>query len=100
MKSLHKNKISIPELKTMLSTASTDPDKAELLNVTFSSFFTDDSDPLQTPTSQIYSSECPENFLCTPINICNLINMLPHNVSPGYDGITLLLLKATAASVA
>lgn len=73
---------------------------SSVLNVTFSSFFMDDSDPLQTPTSPIYSTECPENFLCTPPDIYNLINILPHNVSPGYDGITHLLLKATAASIA
>lgn len=97
MRSLCEKKISIPELQTLLSTASTDPDKVELLNVTFSSFFMDDSDPLQTPTSPIYSTEY---FLCTPPDIYNLINILPHNVSPGYDGITHLLLKATAASIA
>ena len=58
-------------------------------------FFTNDPSLLPPPLS----FPTPDALLCSPESVCDLISSLPTDSSPGFDGITPLLLKSTAVSI-
>ena len=99
MRSLRKNKSPIPVLKSDSTSATSDQDKAELLTLLSLVFFTSNHVSPTPSLPPIVSSEFPEHLLCTPTDICTLIAALPSTSSPGSDGITSSLQKATALSI-
>ena len=58
----------IPVLKSSV-TAASEQDKAELLNLTFSSFFTEDTHSAPDSTPPTFLPTCPDDIPCTPILI-------------------------------
>ena len=100
VRSLRKSKSTIPNLSTPVSSASTDKDKANLLNQAFTSFFSPTS-PSSLDISQLSTdpTQIPDSHLCSPAKICQLIANLPNNTSPGPDNISSLLLKSTASAI-
>ena len=99
VRSIKRNKTPIPILKSDSKSAISNQDKANLLNTTFSSFFSANlSNPLLTPPP-FEPSDCSKHLLCTPANVCTLTAALPTDTSPGSDGITSFLLKATTYSI-
>ena len=86
--------LSSPNSPPILS----DPDKASLINSTFSSLFTTDPSPLVNP-SPLDPSLCPDDLLCSEEEVDQLISDLPSNTSCCLDGISSFLLKSTALSI-
>ena len=97
VRSLRKSPSSIPDLKSPPSTVSSDIEKANLLNTTFSNFFTRDSST--QPLLPHCLSQIPEDLLCPPETVASLISSLQNSPSPGPDNITAFLLKASAYAI-
>ena len=100
VRSLRRSNDPIPPLKPTNSTmiATLNVDKANSLNEAFADVFIKDQPPSALPTLQP-SSVCSENLLCSRASILDLISTLPIHTSCGQDGITSLLLRATAYSI-
>ena len=75
-----------------------DPDKASLINSTFSSLFTTDPSPLINPLL-LDPSLCPDDLLCSEEEVAQLISDLPSNTSCCLNGISSFILKSTALSI-
>ena len=95
VRSLRKNKDSIPTLISNSTTFASDVQKAQILSDTFSN----NSCPPLLPHITEHSF-CPNDFLCSTDEIISLINSLPNRTSCGPDGISSIMLKYTAPSVA
>ena len=100
VRSLRKSKCPIPKLSSSDSSASSNSNKANLLNQAFTSFFSSDPTPLPDPSSLLYNSALiPDSNLCSQLKVLQLISALPLNTSPGPDGISSLLLKSMASTI-
>ena len=78
--------------------------KAEMLNTFFSNCFNTCLPPLSVEDQDIYananSADCPSEFLCTEDDVLDLLLSLDTTKANGPDGISALMLKATAPSIA
>ena len=101
VRSLHRTQDSIPDLVSDQSGTrmSSNQDKCNLLNKTFTNFFTRDSTPQTFLPPLNSTSPCSEDLLCSEDTVIDLISSLPLNTSPGPDGIPSILIKATAHSI-
>ena len=103
IKYLKKTSSQIPTLKIGATEASSNIDKASLLNEMFSKNFNDALPPLSELDRQCFladpSSPPPEDILCTEQEIFNLLIALDTNKASGPDGISGKMLKGTAISI-
>ena len=93
MRYLKKNKSScqIPTLKKSTSEASTDLEKATMLNAVFSENFNRSIPPLSQTDYQNFrtnSAVCPDHLLCNEDEVLSLILSLDTHTSSGPDGIS------------
>ena len=97
VKFLNKKQKSIPTLIVGDTTASTDREKANLLNSFFHSCFNTSHLPINSP---IESSTIPSTeLLCTEEEVFDLLMSLDVSKANGPDGISARMLKFTAASI-
>jgi hypothetical protein len=73
--------------------------KATLLNEVFEKNFNTQIPPLTTDIIPAEPSECPENLLCSEDDILEIILSLDTNKASGLDGISVRMLKETAATI-
>ena len=98
---LNKKTSSIPTLTTSASTATTDREKAELLNAHFSSCFNNSLPPIAADyASTPISSEFPEGLRCTEDEVRKLLSTIDPSKASGPDCISARMLKSTAMSIA
>ena len=98
---LNRKESSIPTLSTGDITASTNPEKAELLNEYFSSNFNSAVPALDycsIPTA--LPDDCPDEILCTEEDVFALLSTLDCSKASGTDDISARMLKMTAFSIA
>ena len=104
IKYLKKTSSQVPTLKNGATEASSNTDKASLLNEIFSKNFNDALPPLSELDCQCFladpSSPPPEDILCTEQEIFNLLIALDTNKASGPDRISGKMLKGTAVSIA
>ena len=100
IKYLNKNKPSIPTLVQDSTVAHSDTEKANLLNAYFRSCFNPSHPPL-SPNEQFHRclSEC-EDISCCEQEVYKLLTKLDQSKASGEDGISAIMLKNTAASIA
>ena len=104
-KYLTKQSTSIPVLKDDYgNTIQDDTEKAELLNNFFSKCLNRSVSPLDETDclnlGQPNSDECPEQLLCSEEEVLQMLLTLDTTKSNGPDGLSALMLKATATSIA
>ena len=87
---------ALPTLISDNITATTNLDKANLLNATFASNF---NSVLPGPTLDDIPSECPIEFLCTEDEVYGLLSTLDTTKANGHDDISAKMLKETALSI-
>ena len=97
VKFLNKKQKSIPTLTLGDTTASTDREKANLLNSFFHSCFNTSHLPISSPAESSIVS--PIEFLCTEEEVFDLLVSLDVSKANGPDGISARMLKFTAASI-
>ena len=91
---LNKKTSSIPTLTTSASTATTDREKAELLNAHFSSCFNSSLPPIAADyASMPISSEFPEGLRCTEDEVRKLLSTIDPSKASGPDCISARMLK-------
>ena len=98
---LNRKESSIPTLSTGDITASTNPEKAELLNEYFSSNFNSAVPALDyssIPTA--LPDDFPDEILCTEEDVFALLSTLDCSKASGADDISARMLKMTAFSIA
>lgn len=94
VRSLFKSTDPIPPLVSSSSQVTSNIDKANLINNTFSSFFTcSQSSPISTHSTHLSPDSCSPELLCSQEDILQLISSC---TSSGPDKISSLLLKSTA----
>ena len=104
-KLLNKNSSSIPSLVKNGYTATTDSDKATMLNGFFSESFNTAQPPLSINQEEPLSYLEPSNFesiddlLCTEDEVYEMIASLDTSKANGSDGICARMLKGTAHSI-
>ena len=99
IKFLNKNKQSIPTLSHAGEVATTDVEKANLLNSFFCSCFNRSHSPIQHLNAPI-NAECPVENLCSESKVGDMLAALDTTKASGPDGISARLLKSTALSIA
>ena len=103
IKYMKKTSTQVPTLKNGTREASSNMDKASLLNKVFSQNFNNTIPPLSELDCQCFiadpSSPLSADILCTEQEIFNLINGLDTNKASGPDGISVRMLKGTAISI-
>ena len=94
---MKKTSTQVPTLKNGTREASSNMDKASLLNKVFSVNFNNTIPPLSELDCQSFiadpSSPLSADILCTEKDIINLINGLDTNKASGPDGISVRMLK-------
>ena len=103
MKTMRKNKSTIPTLHMNGTDATTDVDKSNMMNAYFSSCFNTSLPPLNNPTRVVTSDSAPESIdslLCSEEEVLHLLETIDISKSNGADRISGRMLKATAASIA
>ena len=104
VKTLSKQSISIPALKDKCGhVASSDVDKAVMLNDFFVQCFNYSVPALDNWSSQDYdldSSSCPDEFYCSEDEVIDLLTSLNLTKASGSDGISATMLRNTACSIA
>jgi len=103
VKSLTKKESSVPTLHHDGATASTNGEKACMLNDFFASCFNPSLEPLNQDdrqSSNIQPSTCPLDHYCTEEEVLTLIQSLDASKASGPDGISIRMLKGTAVSIA
>ena len=98
-KKLNKNRNTIPTLHFNDSVASEDKEKADMLNKFFASCWNSAEDPI-TEETYISCLSSYEDMAVSPDEVLHLITNLDTNKANGADGISALMLKATATSIA
>ena len=94
VKFLAKKPQSIPTLVQGDTTATTDYDKANLLNSFFHLCFNTSYPPIGSHSE--HDSECPEEYLCTEEEVFDLLSTLDTTKASGLDGLSARMLKFTA----
>ena len=100
LQSINKKDFSIPPLTNGSFIAASSSDKANLLNVTFSSYFNravSELSPSDLPES--VPDVCPEDILCSEDEVYELLCSLDTTKGSGDDDISAIMLKATALSI-
>ena len=97
VKFLNKKSKSVPTLTLGDATATTDYQKANLLNSFFHSCF--NTSLLPIASSKETHSTPPTEFLCTEEEVFDLLSSLDVSRANGPDGISARMLKYTAASI-
>ena len=82
------------------STVESNCEKANLINTYFHGYFNTNTPVLIHQAPILDPTGFPQDYLCTEDEIYYLITNLDYSESSGPDGITLKMLKATAASIA
>ena len=100
IKTLNKNKSTIPALQLGNCTAESDSEKAQMLNTFFASCWNTSEEPIKEEAYQCYDSPTHDDFRVTPEEVFSLINKLDTNKASGPDCISAHMLKATASSIA
>ena len=103
VRSLTKKESSVPTLHHDGATASTSGEKACMLNDFFASCFNPSLEPLNQDdrqSSNLQPSTCPLDHYCTEEEVLTLIQSLDASKASGPDGISIRMLKGTAASIA
>ena len=105
VKCLTKQTSSIPILKDSQEKAThDDTEKATLLNSYFSSCFNNAQPPLNmsdyNELNQSDQDSCPDQLLCIEDDILEMLLSLDTTKSSGLDGISAMMLKQTAVSIA
>lgn len=101
MKFLNKREKSIPTLKHGSDVASTNTDKANMLNSFFKSCFNTVFPPLSPiMCTQQHQSRPSDDLLCSVEEIYHLLSTLDVSKASGPDGISPRMLKYTAAYIA
>ena len=102
MKKLNNSSSSIPTLLHNNSTASSDKEKASMLNQFFSNCFNRSEPPLDTSDidqMRVHPDLCPPELLCSEEEILELLQALDTNKASGPDGIAARMLKSTASII-
>ena len=102
IKSLTKKESSVPTFHLEGATATMNTEKANMLNKFFACCFNPSLDPLHEDDREndIQSSTCPPDYYCTEEEVLALIQSLDVSKASGPDGISIRMLKGTAASIA
>ena len=91
---------TMPTLVTATTTATSNLDKANLLNSTFMKNFNYSVPGLQTDDSlNIVPHTCPSDLLCTEDEVYDLLSTLDVTKANGHDDISATMLKKTAMSI-
>jgi hypothetical protein len=98
VKFLSKKAQSIPTLVQDETTASTDHEKANLLNTFFHSCFNTSHPPIASRCDS-QDFECSEELLCTEEEVFDLLSSLDTTKASGPDGLSARMLKSTATSI-
>ena len=102
VKHINTYKPSVPDLSLGDLCATTNEEKANMLNNFFATCFNEAQSPL-TPDDTLgfeLNGDCPEVLLCTEEEVICLLHSLDITKSTGLDGISARMLKATAACIA
>ena len=99
VKLIRRQESSIPALKNGPTLATSNSDKALLLNEFFYSCFNDSFCPL-TETTRLDPSKCPPHLLCTEEEVADLLLSLDPAKSTGPDKISAIMLRSTAVLIA
>ena len=102
VKNLNGSQCTIPTLNHSGETATSDNEKATMLNNFFSSCF-NHSIPLISPSSgseRPNPIDCPPELLCTEDEVLELLRALDMSKANGPDNISAKMLKSTAVSIA
>ena len=100
MKGLNSKGTSIPTLFSSNGTKISPAEKATLLNEVFGKNFNAKVPPLTADDIiSVEPNECPENLLCSEDDILEIILSLDTNKASGLDGISVRMLKETAATI-
>lgn len=103
IKSAMKSCSQIPTLRCGSTVASSNTDKASLLNVVLSKNFNDSLPPLSRLDYQDFmvgpSTPPPDDILCTEEEVLSLLNSLDTSKASGPDGISGKMLKSVANSI-
>ena len=93
---------AIPTLRQNNQAASSNIDKANLLNDFFSCF--NHQQPPLTKSDldkfPVDPDQCPDDFLCHEDDVVELLSSLDNNKASGPDNISACMVKATAHSIA
>ena len=103
MKKLNNSSSSIPTLLHNDSVASSDNEKASMLNQFFSRCFNRSEPPLNTSDIEqmrVHPDLCPPDLLCSEEEIVEFLQALDTNKASGPDGIAAKMLKSTASVIA
>ena len=101
VRSLNQPTDTIPNLSHNGSSTTNDKEKAETLNSFFSQCFNRSVPPLHSPPS-FYNSDMSEfeSLFCSPPEIEEMLLLLDTSKATGPDGVSALMLKNTATSIA
>ena len=100
VKSLTLKENSIPTVSTGNIVASTNPEKACLLNVTFTKCLNYSLPGLSVADlPKAVPHECPDKLLCTEDEVYELLCSLDPSKANGHDDISARMLKETALSI-
>ena len=101
IKSLNKTSQSIPTLSHNGVTTNEDTEKANMLNSFFSTCFNTSHPPLSEHDQMPFvTNECPDELLCTVEEVQSLLGSLDTTKATGPDGVSAIMLKRTAPSIA
>ena len=95
-----KKQCSIPTIVSNNCNLDSDEEKAQVLNNHFSRNFNCSLPPLNPNNFSVPQSiVCPDELLCTEVEVFNLISSIDMTKSNGLDGISARMLKATVGSI-
>ena len=98
VKLLDAKKHNLPTLVSGNTSATSNPDKANLLNTTFTKNF-NYSIPALTSILPDAPDDCPSSFLCTEEEVYVLLSTLDTTKASGHDDISAKMLRETAISI-
>ena len=99
VKLINKQDTSIPALWDGSASVTSNIAKAELLNSYFYECFNHLFPPLNNPTP-LDPQTCPASILCTEEQVTELLRSLETTKSTGLDGVSALMFRQTAFSIA
>ena len=102
VKSITRNKSVIPTMDHNGSAIHDDQEKVEILNCFFAECFNSSLPPLSSEENVRSSEEdslCPDDFLCDEDEVLELLLSIDTTKANGPDGISGLMLKATANAI-
>ena len=102
VKNLNGRQCSIPTLNHSGETATSDNEKATMLNNFFSSCFNQSIPPISPSggSERLDPIDCPPELLCTEDEVLELLLALDTSKANGPDNISAKMLKSTAVSIA